>query len=360
MKLSGFLILFLMFSASAAFSQKTHVTGTLSGSTSSTSITLENFLQPTLFSQKANIEKGKFTFEFDLDREDIFKLKLSDKNYLGMVIKPGDKIKLTLGASQLNLLPVIEGSDQTILLYDTEKKLQVIAAKQDSLNKAYSTADATQKKEIETAYYALDDEKNNLIANTIKLHPDYLVNMFFIERLNIDQYYDVYKLLDSTLSQKYSYNSVVANLHQSVTSAKATAVGAKAPEINLPTPSGELLNLYSIKGKIIIVDFWASWCRPCRAENPNMTQLYADYHSKGLEIFGVSLDKDSASWVKAISDDKLIWHHVSDLKFWSSVAAKAYGVGSIPSMFVLDSEYNIIAKNIRGEQLRNFVAGKLN
>lgn len=116
----------------------------------------------------------------------------------------------------------------------------------------------------------------------------------------------------------------------------------------------------NIQGKIIIIDFWASWCRPCRAENPNMTSLYADFHDKGLEILGVSLDKEKASWVKAIADDKLVWHHVSDLKFWNCIAAKDYGVGSIPSMFVLNSEHKIIAKNLRGEQLRAFVASKLN
>lgn len=361
MRLYSFFTLFLMLLASAGFAQKTRISGTLSDKTAITSISLENFLQPALFSQKAEISNGKFSFEFDLEREDIFKLKLSEKNYFGMVIQPGDHIELTLNPVQLNQSPIVKGSVQTILLYDAEKQFAAFTASQDSLNKVYgSTSDADKRKEIENQYFAIEEKKNTFAQTLIENNPGQLVNMFFIERLDIDQYYSTYVKADSVLNSKYDYNPAVSSLHQKVISSKATAVGSLAPDINLPTPSGDLLSLHSVKGKIIIVDFWASWCRPCRAENPNMTKLYADFHDKGLEIFGVSLDKDSASWVKAIADDKLVWYHVSDLKYWSSVAAKAYGVGSIPSMFILDADKKIIAKNLRGEQLRNFVAGKLN
>jgi len=247
-------------------------------------------------------------------------------------------------------------------LYEAEKVFAKLKISQDSLNTVYQSlgaGDASRRKEIEDQYFAFEAQKTDYAKSIILGHISSLVNMFFIERLPIDQHFEVYAKLDSALFEKYNYNPVVTNLHGQVESAQKTAVGAKAPDINLPTPDGESLSLYSVKGKVIIVDFWASWCKPCRAENPNMTKLYADYHSKGLEIFGVSLDKDKAAWVKAIADDKLIWSHVSDLKFWQSAAAALYGVSSIPSMFVLDGDHKIIAKNLRGEQLRAFVASRL-
>jgi thiol-disulfide isomerase/thioredoxin len=105
-------------------------------------------------------------------------------------------------------------------------------------------------------------------------------------------------------------------------------------------------------GKVTIVDFWASWCGPCRAESPNMVALYKEFHSKGLNIIGVSLDKDAAKWKEAIAKDKLSWIHVSNLKFWDEPIAKQYKVESIPAIFILDSKGNVIASDLRGESLR--------
>lgn len=338
------------------------INGKFTSAPSQTTVTVENFLQPTLFSKTVDVKDNAFSMTFDIDKEDIFKLKLSQQNFLAVVIKPGDKIEFALNPTQLNLDPSIIGSEQSIRLYEAEKVFAKLKVNQDSLNTVYQSlgaGDASRRKEIEDQYFAFEAQKTDYAKTIILGHISSLVNMFFIERLPIDQHFEVYAKLDSALFEKYNYNPVVTNLHGQVESAQKTAVGAKAPDINLPTPEGESLSLYSVKGKVIIVDFWASWCKPCRAENPNMTKLYADYHSKGLEIFGVSLDKDKAAWVKAIADDKLIWSHVSDLKFWQSAAAALYGVSSIPSMFVLDGDHNIIAKNLRGEQLRAFVAGRL-
>lgn len=338
------------------------INGKFTSAPAQTTITVENFLQPTIFSKTVDIKDNAFSMTFDIDKEDIFKLKLAQQNFLAIVIKPGDKIELKLNPGQLNLDPVITGSEQSIRLYEAEKVFSKIKVSQDSLNTVYqnlAASDASGRKNIEDLYFAFEDQKTDYAKSLILSHLSSLVNMFFIERLPIDQHFEIYAKLDSALYDTYNYNPVVVNLHSQIESGKKTAVGAQAPEINMQTPEGKMLSLYSIKGKIIIVDFWASWCKPCRAENPNMTKLYADYHSKGLEIFGVSLDKDSTSWVKAIEADKLIWNHVSDLKYWQSAAAALYGVSSIPSMFVLDGDHKIIAKNLRGEQLRAFVASRL-
>jgi thiol-disulfide isomerase/thioredoxin len=132
--------------------------------------------------------------------------------------------------------------------------------------------------------------------------------------------------------------------------------GAMAPEINLATPAGPTLALSSLRGKYVLIDFWASWCGPCRRENPNVVKTYAAYKDKGFEIFGVSLDQDRAAWLKAIETDKLVWKHVSDLKYWSSAGAQAYQVNSIPQTFLLDKEGRIIAKGLRGAALDQYLA----
>ena len=114
--------------------------------------------------------------------------------------------------------------------------------------------------------------------------------------------------------------------------------------------------LSDLRGKVVLIDFWASWCGPCRRENPNVTRIYSQYHDKGFEIFSVSLDSDAASWKRAIESDKLVWpNHVSDLKKWQSQAAAIYGVRSIPSTFLLDKEGRIVHRDLRGADLERAV-----
>ncbi|TXC78484.1 TlpA family protein disulfide reductase [Luteibaculum oceani] len=141
---------------------------------------------------------------------------------------------------------------------------------------------------------------------------------------------------------------------------KLLAEGNVAPEISLPNPDGKVINLSDLRGKYVLIDFWASWCKPCRRENPNVVNAYKKYKSKGFEILSVSLDKNKSAWVNAIKSDNMTWKHVSDLKFWNSEAAQKYGVNSIPFTLLIDPEGKIVAKNLRGEALHNTLAKLLN
>ena len=131
-------------------------------------------------------------------------------------------------------------------------------------------------------------------------------------------------------------------------------IGSKAPEIALSDLNGKIIKLSSLKGKVVLIDFWASWCRPCRAENPNVVRLYKKYKNKNFTIFSISLDQDKNKWIDAINQDKLSWpNHVSELSGWRSTSATKYGVSSIPKTFLIDKNGIIIGYDLRGEALEN-------
>jgi peroxiredoxin len=128
-------------------------------------------------------------------------------------------------------------------------------------------------------------------------------------------------------------------------------VGKEAPDFELPDVNGKMMSLKSLRGKFVLVDFWASWCKPCRNENPNVVSAYQQFKDKNFTILGVSLDKEKEGWVKAIADDQLTWSHVSDLKFWDSKVVPLYGIEGIPFNVLLDPEGKVIAKDLRGSEL---------
>ncbi|WP_142785818.1 TlpA disulfide reductase family protein [Changchengzhania lutea] len=174
-----------------------------------------------------------------------------------------------------------------------------------------------------------------------------------------------YEKLDATIkasSYGKKINNYIVTQKKLKTQQAATQIGKIAPNFEAFTPEGNRLSLNDIKGKVTIIDFWASWCGPCRRENPNVVKMYNKYHDKGLEIIGVSLDRNGHRdrWIDAIEKDKLTWHHISNLEHWNDPIAKMYNVTGIPATFILNTEGKIIAKNLRGEALENKVAELLN
>ena len=160
------------------------------------------------------------------------------------------------------------------------------------------------------------------------------------------------------LEPKLKASELTQDLKTGLESLKKATVGSPAPDFSAPTPTGEMKSLKEAMGKYTIIDFWASWCKPCRIENPNVVKVYNKYHEKGLNIISVSLDKDTQKdqWIQAIADDKMDWHHVSNLKFWQDPIAQQYNIRSIPATFLLDENGIIIDKDLRGAALEAKIA----
>jgi peroxiredoxin len=180
--------------------------------------------------------------------------------------------------------------------------------------------------------------------------------------LDKDEYFDVYLATAEKLAKEWPDFAHAKDFVSMVDKMKALAIGQLAPEISLPNPDGTVVPLSSLRGKYVLVDFWAKWCGPCRRENPNIVRAYNQYKDKGFTVYGVSLDRSKADWLQGIQEDGLTWTHVSDLKYWQSEAAKTYNITAIPFSLLLDPNGKIIAKNLRGqaldEKLEEVLGGK--
>lgn len=171
-----------------------------------------------------------------------------------------------------------------------------------------------------------------------------------------NNYFEADSLFNS-LEEEIRKGPTAETIRRFINNQKKTSVGAFAPAFALADTAGKQVPLSSLKGKYVLLDFWAAWCKPCRDENPNIVRAYQRYRDRGFTVLGVSLDRDRRAWLQAIKDDNLGWQHVSDLKFWRSEAALIYGVGSIPRNFLLDPEGKIIGRDLRGPNLNEELEG---
>lgn len=245
------------------------------------------------------------------------------------------------------------------------------------MGKAQETNDTVVINKLMKEFASIREEvsKNskNKYISYVENHPKSFITVLILRGLINDPSTDfkksetIFKGLDDVLKNTKAGKDIQKIIDEkNKPAAKTEAAPAPKEEASKwrtdfsgPNPDGKIIHLKNLLGKVTIVDFWASWCGPCRAESPNVVKIYKEFHSKGLNIVGVSLDKDAAKWKKAIADDGLIWNHISNLKYWDEPIAKQYKVEGIPATFILDAEGNIIAQNLTGEELRSKIESLL-
>jgi thiol-disulfide isomerase/thioredoxin len=307
-------------------------------------------------------ENGEIKITAVIPEKGFYRLKISDKNFATFIIDTNEKVIVGGDAADLGNTYTVEGSPDSKLFWEINQASMKNYRKRDSLQKAFqnfvnmSQMDSikidSMSNELEKPYMALVEEHNKFLQNFVEKNTTSFAALAAIQQLPPEEFLQTYIKLDEGLFGKYPNSSYIKAFHEGVSGQKKLGIGTPAPEIIMNTPDGKPLALSSLKGKVVLVDFWASWCGPCRAENPTVVKAYNKYKSKGFDIYSVSLDKDLDKWKEAIKKDNLTWsNHVCDFKFWQSPIVALYNFDGIPYNVLIDKDGNILAKSLRGEDL---------
>lgn len=295
---------------------------------------------------------GKFEFTGTVTVPDAYYLSKGEKDKLILFVE-NCPISVTADSSQLSNAKVNGGTAQS--LFNEYNK--AYSSKDSELMSVYeqwkAEQDAGIKKQLEVKVDSLDKQLTLFQEQYMGEHLSSPVAAFLLTQIqygkNSEELSQLLAKLDASLSETNAYKAIKSR----VEALKKVAIGQKAPDFTQNDAEGTPITFSSVyaKNSYTLVDFWASWCGPCRAENPNVVAAFQQFSGKGFGVFGVSLDKDKERWLKAIADDKLTWPHVSELNGWGNEAAKEYAVNSIPANFLVDKNGTIVGANLRGEEL---------
>jgi len=310
---------------------------------------------------------GDYKFKRTAAYVNLYKLK-ADTAQFDLIAQNGDAIELNTDLADRHHAYTVSGSDasEKIKAFDdfskayTERNNKVVAEFQEKSQKAGQHTDSLLKIYL-PVFQKNQADYSGAVQKFIDENKSSLAGLFASTTLDPVQYeQQLIAYADAFKGNaELTKNPAIQSFIKAMDKAKPLSIGHHAPDFTITGIDGKQVKLSDYKGKFVMVDFWASWCVPCRQENPNVLKQYQKFHSKGFNVLGVSLDKDKAAWQKAVSDDHLEWTQTSDLKSFEGQAEQLYHIEAIPSNFIIDPQGNIIAKNIRGADLEAFLTNTI-
>ena len=310
-------------------------------------------------------EKGEFKFLRKTPSVDFFRVSIGNHEFM-LIAKNGDEIKLEADLADKTLAYKISGANEVDKLSELNAIRNVYAKQVEELQKDFEAkvAEAPQNRAavleaLQPRYQSYTNQMNNAILKFAADNKGTLASFYAMNTLSPQEFEAELVKFSDEIKEEIKGNATVDTFVKQMSLLKAVQVGQPAPGFSINTAEGKAVNLSDYKGKYLLIDFWASWCQPCRQENPNVVKVYNKYKTKNFDILGVSLDTDKAAWLAAVKADGLSWTHVSELKDFNGETTRKYQVQAIPTSYLIDPAGKIVAKNLRGEELENFLAKTL-
>lgn len=330
--------------------QEVKITGKITNymvqSNDSITLQINRSMSNPIILKSAISKKGAFSFAYTENSTNYCELYISSNDRIPMFLSSGENVSISADASSLNTTAIVSGSEETSSMQKNIRTIQ-----------AYMTEAQNIKLICDAKIDSLEKKKNEQIAESIRHNPYLLSNLSIISILPIETYSSVYQLLDSSLQSAYPNNEFVDAFHQEIQKLMVLRVGSTMNDIILADENGKMHSLESLRGKVVLIDFWASWCRPCRMEIPNFKKLYDAYHQSGFDIYSISVDNDAMAWKKALEQEQMPWTNVHDDK---KIYSNMYNVSSIPFTILIDKDGKIVGKGLRGQDLSSTVIRTLN
>ncbi len=310
-----------------------------------------------------DVKNGKFSYSAQADSVQMYKLTVIGRDSIDVEFFT-EQGTISIDMNEELMGSIVKGTVANDALQEMTNDIRPIYAKIYELEKQVrnDTAQTFDQWAIAERYNQLASELGKHIkAAAVKNAENELGYMLVSHFMDPSEDEAQLREIIDKMPQNFRERQHIKELEEMLKASEATSIGQQISDFSLDTPQGEALSVMSEvkKNKITILDFWASWCGPCRREMPFMKDLYAEYQPKGLGIVGISLDESAADWNRAIEELKLVWPQISDLKGWESAAAQMFQVRAIPYLVILDSEGKILQKGLRGEDLKEFISQQL-